>query len=92
MAQDNSENQEKIKAMQAMFFNEQLQLTPEEAKKFRLCYTEYQDKIKKVNQQMRNLNRITPVPTKNWQRKINWKNKNFLFLKNIKTCLKKCFP
>ena len=51
----NSENQEKIKAMQAMFFNEQLQLTPEEAKKFWPLYTEYRDEIKKVNQQMRNL-------------------------------------
>lgn len=54
-AQDNSDNQDKIKSMQAVFFTEQLQLTVEEAQKFWPLYSDYRDEIKKINQQMRSL-------------------------------------
>ncbi|HRK28476.1 MAG TPA: hypothetical protein PK239_14465 [Chitinophagales bacterium] len=54
-AQENSENQEKIKSMQVMYFTEQLQLTPDEAKGFWPLYNEYRDEVKKVNQQIRGL-------------------------------------
>lgn len=54
-AQDNSDNQDKIKSMQAVFFTEQLQLSVEEAQKFWPLYSDYRDEIKKINQQIRSL-------------------------------------
>lgn len=54
-AQDNSDNQDKIKSMQAVFFAEQLQLTPKEAQDFWPLYSNYRDEIKNINQQMRNI-------------------------------------
>ena len=38
-----------------MYFTEQLQLTPDEAKGFWPLYNEYRDEVKKVNQQIRGL-------------------------------------
>ncbi|OWY19271.1 hypothetical protein C7N43_22805 [Sphingobacteriales bacterium UPWRP_1] len=54
-AQDGNDNQEKIKSMQAVFFTEQLQLTPKEAQDFWPLYSNYREEIKNINQQMRTL-------------------------------------
>ena len=92
MAQDNSENQEKIKAMQAMFFNEQLQLTPEEAKNFWPLYTEYRDEIKKVNQQMRNLESDNSSPDQKLAKKNQLEEQKLSLSKKYQDLFKKVLP
>ena len=92
MAQDNSENQEKIKAMQAMFFNEQLQLTPEEAKNFWPLYTAYRDEIKKVNQQMRNLESDNSTPDQKLAKKNQLEEQKLSISKKYQDQFKKVLP
>ncbi|QQS29226.1 MAG: hypothetical protein IPM47_20735 [Sphingobacteriales bacterium] len=91
-AQDNSENQEKIKSMQAMFFNEQLNLTPEEAKNFWPLYYQYREEIKSINQKLRNLESENLSPEQKLAKKNQLEEQKLAISKKYQDQFKKVLP
>lgn len=91
-AQDNSENQEKIKSMQAMFFNEQLNLTPEEAKNFWPLYNQYREEIKSINQKLRNLESENLSPEQKLAKKNQLEEQKLAISKKYQDQFKKVLP